>query len=70
MVRAYPTRATVRIPGPSYFTMRRKDSSKIHMASEILTVIPAERREFEGVGGKAFEEEMQKPRWVRKKTIS
>ena len=43
-VRAYPTRARMRMPGPSYVTMRPRDSRKPSLAREITRVISSEER--------------------------
>lgn len=59
-VRAFPTRATVRIPGPKYFTMRRKNPNAVHPVSEILTVIDPEREAMTKIGGEKFEAELKR----------
>lgn len=46
IVRAYPTRATIRMPGPNYIGMRPKDPRKPHKADEILAVTPDEHRQI------------------------
>lgn len=61
-VRGFPTRATVYLRGPEYFTTRPRDLTKPNLAREILTIIPSERAELRATGSKAFFEVLNKPR--------
>lgn len=56
VVKAFPTRATISMPGPRYISMRPKDRSRPHKAAEILFVTAAEKE----VLADTFDKLMQK----------
>lgn len=66
-VRAYPSRVTVALMGPSYFRVKPKDARHPDKAAEIKTVTPDEAAQLSKHASSAFERAMQRSR-RRKKT--
>ena len=54
LVRAYPTRVTIPVIGPSYFTFRPRRASAPNMGAEITRVNPTEIRKLSDAARRAF----------------
>jgi len=66
-IRAYPTRATINIHGPTYVSMRPRQGNTRAIGPEVLKVIPEELRDLDDTGQKTLETLMKKaPRRQRK----
>lgn len=68
IVRGYPTRATIKMVGPSYITMRPRDPKKPNKARELLTITPGEERQLDQAAESRFQHLYQAIRDTRTKT--
>lgn len=59
LIRAFPTRATVTMFGPSYLQERPRDPRRPNMAREIKQVTPSQERILAGRGDQVFNEKAQ-----------
>lgn len=57
-VRAYPTRLSIRMPGPRYVGMRPYKSGRPNLGEEITQVTPDEKRQLMAVFERALQKEI------------
>lgn len=73
-LRAYPSRATVTLPGPTYLNARPnprgRGRNRPNMAREILEVRDDELQELSRVGGDAFRKALESRRRVKRKVTA
>lgn len=70
-IRGFPSRATVYLHGPEYFTTRPRNPARPNLGREILKIINSERAELRAEATLAFNKELNRPRKAgRPKRIS
>jgi len=69
-VRSFPTRARIRMPGPTYATMTPRDPRRPSMGKEITTTIASEERDIGRVIERAITREIFNLRISKVKRIS
>jgi hypothetical protein len=62
LIKAFPTRATVLLFGPPYFTDRPRDPRRPNMGREVTTVLAYQERALAGRADQAFNEKAQQIR--------
>jgi hypothetical protein len=65
-IRDFPTRVTIRMTGPEYFTLRPRAKHTRRLANEVLLVTARERRELGDTFDQAFNRELRKLRAERR----
>jgi len=63
---AYPSRVTIRMSGPAYFTMRPRGKHTRRIAQEILAMNGRHERLLGDAGERGFEQELRKVRQERR----
>ena len=58
-VRAFPTRASVVIPGPSYFRINFRNPNRINLAREALYVTELQQEKLGNVAGEEYERQLK-----------
>ncbi len=61
-VKGYPTRASVILRGPDYFTTRPRNPARPNLAREILIIIDSERQALRAEATKVFYNILREPR--------
>lgn len=59
LIKAFPSRATVLLFGPEYFSDRPRDPRKPNMGKEVCTTLESQERILAGRGDQAFNEKAQ-----------
>lgn len=60
IVRAYPSRASIRMPGPNYIAMKPRDPRKPSKAEEILIVTADEHRQIRATMSEKLDSEVRR----------
>ena len=66
LIAAYPKRVTIKMVGPSYFTLRARSKHTIRLAQEVLAMNDSHRRQLADAADRGFERELARLRRSRR----